>query len=184
MSESVRDMVAVRELPARLAAGPVTLVVPDLTDPCGSRRIARPVRAAVAADVWDTENERMTVGRWKVFFGEEPCTYPMIMVTAGDYRYEVTGEGPGEPGPCGACKALAAREANPSAPVVDSPGLAQEAQERGYDRGYDHANYVDNVGGVDLGWTVPERFASVATYYRAAFEDGMAAYRDRDQDQD
>lgn len=180
------DTVSAQELPERLKAGPVTVLVSDANDPCGMRKIPRVVADAYQADVWDRENGRMTVGRWMLAFGE-PYLFPVLVVTSADYRYEVT-DLPGEPvgGPCQACRSHAEweqsqREAAGTARVEsEQDKLARLATSAGREHGWDHANYVDNVSGVDDGWSVPERFASVATYYEAAFAEGMEKYRETD----
>lgn len=170
------ELVAARELPGLLASGPVTIRVGDHGDPCGSRMIARVCVAAFAHE------EPGTVGQWRLWFGG-PYVYPLGLITRADARYEVTADAPEESGPCAACVRQAQRRAEEQARAV--PGvssveeLRREARSVGYGHGQDHANYVDNVSGVDIGWSVPVRFESVADDYRGAFEEGMADYREQ-----
>ncbi len=72
------------ELPAAIAAagGPITIMVPDFTDPTGMRKIPRAVDAAYAADI-----PGETVGRWQIYFTD--TTFPMILITAGSHAYQV-----------------------------------------------------------------------------------------------
>jgi hypothetical protein len=164
-----------------LAAGPVNILVPDFNDPCGMGKIPRALAGSYSADV------QGTVGRWMLSFGE-PYLHPVLLVTAADHRYEVTALPAGPVGgPCAACRSHAEweqreREAAGSAPVEsEQDTLIRLATGAGREHGWDHANYVDNVSGVDGGWSVPDRFVSVATYYEAAFAEGMEKYRETDE---
>lgn len=105
--------VSTSELPELLAAGPVTIRVPDFGDPCGIRKIARVLEAAYSHDTWDSENQRMTVGRWELVFGGE-YLYPAILVTLVDARYEVTTDAPEKSGPCNGCRAFQAQPRTPT----------------------------------------------------------------------
>jgi len=61
--------------------------------------------------------------------------------------------------------------------------LETEATETGYSHGHAHANYVTAYGGdPHTEPDVPSRFASVATYFTAAYEDGVQAYLDEAYD--
>lgn len=55
--------------------------------------------------------------------------------------------------------------------------LEQEATEIGLSRGWSHANYVEAYGGdKDEEPEVPARFASVPTYYTAAYAEGVERF--------
>lgn len=178
MVETTVREVGTAELPALLAAGPVTIRVGDPGDPCGSRRIARVLEAAYPAEVTDRVTGARTVGRWVLVFAT-PGSLSSLLVTSVDARYAVTVDAPEDSGPCASCVAFAARAAAEVAPVVarvESPFLAlvRQAREAGYDAGRTHANYVENVGPAE--WSVPEGFAEVAEDYRDAFAEGVAEY--------
>lgn len=68
----------------------------------------------------------------------------------------------------------------PVAEYID-PRAAREAETREVARshGYDHANHVTAYGGdMDATPDVPERYAHLATYYLAAYADGVQDYQD------
>ena len=188
MTDTRIASVTTAELPALLAAGPVTIRVGDAGDPCGTRKIARVLEAACTADVWDREYDRYTVGRWMLAFAT-PEGLSSLLVTSVDARFEVTVDAPEDSGPCVMCAAHAAMLA---AQAAAAPGevprwarsplalLADEAQARGREAGWTHANYVDNMTACD--WSVPDRFAEVAEDYRTAFEEGMAEYREEHEE--
>jgi hypothetical protein len=98
---------AAQELPELLKAGPVIIRVPDFGDPCGTRKVAHVLEAAYVHDTWDSEYQRMTVGRWMLVFGGE-YLYPTMLVTPADWPYEVTTDAPEESGPCDGCRAFQA----------------------------------------------------------------------------
>jgi len=58
-----------------------------------------------------------------------------------------------------------------------------EAREHGFNRGYDHANYVDTYG-----WTqepkLPERFADVADVWRNAYQEGKEDFAATQEEED
>lgn len=57
--------------------------------------------------------------------------------------------------------------------------LEQDATEIGREHGWNHANYVDAYGGdMDAKPEVPTRFASVATYFVAGWEESIAFFGD------
>ncbi len=61
--------------------------------------------------------------------------------------------------------------------------LETEATETGYSHGHAHANYVSVYGGDPHAEPeVPAWFASVATYFTAAYEEGVQAFLDEDRD--
>ena len=66
--------------------------------------------------------------------------------------------------------------------------LEREATEEGRLRGWDHANYAENCGGVlpaeDTEVPVPAEFLQVATYYTAGFMEGVGQYREDDREDD
>lgn len=65
----------------------------------------------------------------------------------------------------------------PTTPTVARPTLCDRATWAGYDDGWTHAAYVDAYGGDPYTEPdVPQRFAPVATYYTAAYGDGVTAY--------
>jgi hypothetical protein len=64
--------------------------------------------------------------------------------------------------------------------------LETEATEIGYSHGHAHANYTVSVSGGDphAEPEVPARFESVATYFTAAYEEGVQDYLDEAPDGD
>ena len=61
--------------------------------------------------------------------------------------------------------------------------IEHEATEVGRSHGFNHANYVDAYGGdMDEAPDVPARFASVSSYYEAAYAEGVQEYRDQASD--
>jgi hypothetical protein len=61
--------------------------------------------------------------------------------------------------------------------------LEKDAHDTGWSRGWDHANYVTAYGGdMDAEPEVPERFAAVATYYAAAYAEGVRNYQSEEAD--
>lgn len=75
------------ELAERVKTGPVTIMVPDFSDPCGMTKVPRQVRDALSADGPNGLGGQ-TVNRWEIYFDGE-YVYPMILVTSGDYAYPV-----------------------------------------------------------------------------------------------
>lgn len=62
--------------------------------------------------------------------------------------------------------------------------LQDEATEAGHDHGWRHAAFVDAYGGDPHAEPeVPPWFSTVATFYTAAYEDGVTAYFDDTQDE-
>ena len=67
----------------------------------------------------------------------------------------------------------------PTTPTVTPPTLCDRATWAGHHDGWTHAAYVDAYGGdPHTEPDVPQRFATVATYYTAAYTDGVTAYLD------
>ncbi len=92
--------ISAEQIPDRLARssllGPLTIMVPDFADPCGTNKIPRTVATAHPADTWDTTNARYTHGRWKIFFAGT-YLYPMILITTADHPYRITTDPPDTP---------------------------------------------------------------------------------------
>ncbi|MDX3663688.1 hypothetical protein PV646_40945 [Streptomyces sp. ID05-26A] len=67
----------------------------------------------------------------------------------------------------------------PATPTATPATLCERATEAGYHDGWTHAAYVDAYGGdPHTEPDVPQRFAPVATYYTAAYTDGVTTYLD------
>lgn len=81
------DKLTAPELAERVKTGPVTIMVPDFSDPLGMNKIPRQVSDALSHDVPNGLGGQ-TVNRWLIYFGGD-YAYPMILVTSGDYGYPV-----------------------------------------------------------------------------------------------
>jgi hypothetical protein len=184
------ELLTAPELAERVTGGPVTIMVPDFGDPCGTRKIPRLVRAAVSADVPNGLGG-MTAGRWQLFF-DGPYVIPLILVTTGDWAYEVTNAAPAvDSGPCPACQALAREQAAQERQAADlrdaeqaaENGRRATARQAGYDDGYAYESNVDVAGFPPVDWEtvpVPDWYADQARYYRSGWDAGRQAYEDED----
>lgn len=198
MAETVSTVHVVNTaaLPALLTAAtdagkPLHIRVPDVGgDPCGMRKIVRVLVAAHTSDTWDAENERYTVGRWSLYFGD-PYAYPPILITSRTATYEITDDAPEESGPCKSCREHAARVAEEAARAGAGSAVAaivierMRALEAGRDAGYAHENYLDNIGGEDKPCVVPGWYADntmLADSYREGFDAGREDYQNEHHD--
>lgn len=167
------DKITAPEMPGRLKTGPLTIMVPDKGDPCGTRRIARPVGSA---------HERGVRGAWVIGFADDSTP----LVTSGTYGYEVTTDAPGVSGPCDACKADAAHRERRQAAEQDAAAVIERAlrehQEAAREEGRrdgEHEAAEEDINGTPIPEpTVPAHFADVAGYYTSGHDDGIRQYRD------
>lgn len=176
------DKIVVRDLPALLAKGePVAIRIPDVSDPIGVATRPVAVTDALPSDVplTDPPDGRMTRDRWQLWFNHGDGFVPGL-VTTGSWAYEratLTEVAEWKPAP----PAPVEPEQRP-AYVPDA--LAQEATEAGYAAGRTHAAWAD--GGdhpMHVTPQVPERFATVATHYTAAFDDAVTKYEEDSTDE-
>jgi hypothetical protein len=179
MVETVVDKISARQMPERLATGaPLCVWVPDVSDPIGMRKRPLQVSAAYSADVRlnrDPLDTRMTRDRWQLWF-EHGDGFAPGLITHADSPFPLATMADVAAWRQPAPEPVAEPEQRPA--YVPDP-LAVEATEAGRDAGRTHAAWAD--GGdhpMHVTPEVPERFATVATYYTAAFDDAVTKYEE------
>lgn len=163
------------EIRARVEQGErVVILVTDYSDPTYSRKVPRLVGAALPSDVPDDKGG-MTRGRWSLYF-DGPYRHPLILITGETARFTPTDETPTPQPPV---TAVSPPTPAPRRSLVSPQEreLINEAHQAGREDGWRHAAYVDAYGGdVTTPPEVPERFASVASWYVSGWTDGIEGF--------
>lgn len=151
--------------------------VTDRTDPTGMAKRPEWLIDAYSDDVRrnsDPADPTMTVGRWVLWFAQREDEYVPGQVTHGDFEYTTATREEYE--------SWVPRE-QPTATVAEQrpaytpDPLAVEATEAGREAGRRHAAWADAYNSpMHESPDVPARFATVETYYTAAYDDGVTAW--------